>query len=60
MDASHVHWFASMLTSFRLAIETDEYVGSDARDALQCVTLIDAGYRSARAGGTELGVGASA
>jgi predicted dehydrogenase len=54
MDASHVHWFASMLSTFRRAIAADEYVTSDARDALECVTLIEAGYRSARAGGTEL------
>jgi predicted dehydrogenase len=58
MDASHVHWFASMLSSFRHAIAADEYVTSDARDALECVTLIDAGYRSARAGGMELALSA--
>lgn len=59
MDASHVHWFASMVGSFRRAIRENEYVGADARDALQCVTLIDAGYRSARAGGSELVLGLS-
>ena len=59
MDASHVHWFASMLSTFRKAVDSDEYVTRDARDALQCVTLIDAGYRSARAGGAEHVLGAS-
>ena len=53
-DASHVHWFASLLGSFRAAIAVGDHVGSDARDALACIELIDAGYRSARAGGTEL------
>jgi predicted dehydrogenase len=53
-DASHVHWFGSLLGSFRAAIRAGDYVGSDARDALACIELIGAGYRSASAGGTEL------
>jgi predicted dehydrogenase len=54
MDASHAHWFASLLIGFRHSMEVGEYVGSDAKDAFKCVELINAGYRSASAGGTEL------
>jgi predicted dehydrogenase len=58
MDASHAPWFASMLSSFRRAIDADEYVTGDARDALTCVELINAGYRSAAAGGAEIALDA--
>jgi hypothetical protein len=51
MDASHAPWFASMLGTFRQAIAAGDFVSRDARDALACVELIDAGYRSAQAGG---------
>jgi predicted dehydrogenase len=54
MDASHAHWFASLLIGFRRAMEVGEFVGHDAKDAFKCVELINAGYRSAKAGGTEL------
>jgi predicted dehydrogenase len=57
MDASHVHWFASLLGDFRHAIDAGDFVPSDARDALKCVELIAAGYRSANAGGKELSLG---
>lgn len=57
MDASHAHWFASLVGDFRKAIRADDFVPSDARDALESVQLITAGYRSARAGGKELPVG---
>lgn len=58
MDASHAHWFASLIGDFQRAIAAGEHVPSDARDALKCVELIDAGYRSAAAGGKELSLGA--
>jgi predicted dehydrogenase len=54
MDASHAPWFASMLATFRGAIVADDFVGRDARDALKSVELINAGYRSAAAGGKEV------
>jgi predicted dehydrogenase len=57
MDASHVHWFASLLGSFRAAIAAGDHVSSDAHDALKCVELIGAGYRSASAGGKEISLG---
>jgi len=57
MDASHVHWFASLIGDFQKAIQTGTYVPTDAIDSLKCIELITAGYRSARAGGTELSLG---
>lgn len=47
MDASHAKWFGSVFERFAGAIESHEYVGRDAEDALRCVELISAAYRSA-------------
>jgi predicted dehydrogenase len=57
MDASHVHWFASLLGEFRDAVRAGEWVSSDAHDALRSVELIGAGYRSAAGGGKEISLG---
>ena len=57
MDASHVHWFASLVGDFQKAIDAGDHVPADARDALACIELITAGYRSASAGGKELSLG---
>jgi len=54
MDASHVTWFASLFERFSEAIDTKDYVGKDARDALRCVELITTAYASARAGCREM------
>ena len=54
MDASHVTWFSSLFARFAEAIETSEYVGKDARDALRCVELITTAYASARNGCREM------
>jgi predicted dehydrogenase len=54
MDASHSEWFASLFDRFAVAIETDQYVGRDATDALECVRLIQAAYESARRSGREV------
>jgi predicted dehydrogenase len=54
MDASHVTWFSSLFERFSDAIDSKEYVGKDARDALRCVELITTAYASARAGCREL------
>jgi hypothetical protein len=59
MDASHVHWFASLIGDFQRAIAAGDYVPSDAQDSLKCIELITAGYRSASAGGKELSLGAA-
>ena len=56
-DASHVHWFASLLGSFRAAIRRGEHVGSDAEDALRCVELITRAYASAEDSSRELTLG---
>ena len=47
MDASHKEWFGSLLDKFKLAIATGDYVGADARDAIECVKVISAAYLSA-------------
>jgi predicted dehydrogenase len=54
MDASHVTWFASLFERFVDAIDTNEYVGKDARDAYRCVELITTAYASAHAGCREM------
>jgi len=56
-DASHVHWFASLLGSFRGAIHRSEHVGKDAEDALRCVELITRAYASAEDASRELTLG---
>ena len=54
MDASHSEWFGSLFDRFSHAIETRDYVGRDATDALECVRLIQAAYESARKDGREV------
>jgi len=54
MDASHSEWFAPLFVRFRDAIERDEFVGKDARDAIECVRVIQAAYDSARQLGREV------
>lgn len=53
-DASHVHWFEPLFERFRAAISEQDYAGRDAREAVLCVDLIDAVYRSAGQGGREI------
>jgi predicted dehydrogenase len=59
MDASHVSWFNSLFDQFQAAIETDTFVGSEAKEAFLCIQLIDAAYRSAADGCRELPLSAS-
>jgi predicted dehydrogenase len=54
MDASHSEWFGSLFERFADAIETQQYVGRDATDALECVRLIQAAYDSAKKSGREV------
>jgi predicted dehydrogenase len=56
MDASHANWFNSLFDQFCVAIDADEFVGRDAREAALCVQLIEAGYRSAQQGCREVAV----
>ena len=53
-DASHVHWFEPLFERFRAAIAERDHAGRDAREAVLCVDLIDALYRSAGQGGREI------
>lgn len=54
MDASHKSWFGSLFEGFRQAIEADDFVGRDAREAYLCIELITAAYRSAAEGSREI------
>jgi predicted dehydrogenase len=48
MDASHVSWFNSMFDEFKDCIAKQQFVGAAAKEALMCVELINAAYRSAK------------
>jgi predicted dehydrogenase len=54
MDASHAEWFVPLQREFANAIRDNDYVGAEAREAAQCVQLIETAYASARADGREL------
>ena len=56
MDASHTAWFRALHQQFAGAIERGEYVGSELRESLRCVSLIEAAYVSAAARGREVAV----
>ena len=47
MDASHINWFNSMFDDFKSAIDTNAFVGKEAREAYFCIQVISAAYRSA-------------
>lgn len=48
MDASHVSWFNSLVDDFRAAIVNNQFVGPDSLDALACIKVINAAYKSAK------------
>jgi predicted dehydrogenase len=50
MDASHVSWFNSLFDLFKKAIQEDDFVGKEAREAYLCIQLITTAYRSAQEG----------
>jgi predicted dehydrogenase len=50
MDASHTTWFNAMFDNFVDAIESRDYVGTDALDAYRCVEAISVAYASASDG----------
>jgi predicted dehydrogenase len=54
MDASHVGWFNSLFDQFKTAIEKDDFVGKEAKEAYLCIQLITTAYRSAQEGCREL------
>jgi predicted dehydrogenase len=60
MDASHVHWFRSVLEGFAVSIDRREYVGKDAIESYHCVELIEAAYESSRLGSLEIALGTPA
>jgi predicted dehydrogenase len=57
IDASHSQWFNSLFSNFEGAIGTGAFAGKEAQDALKCVEVIEAAYRSARAHCLEVGLG---
>lgn len=56
MDASHKEWFGSLLDKFKLAIASNDYVGADARDAIECIKVISAAYLSASLSSREVAI----
>ena len=54
MDASHSAWFRAVLDELELAIAKRDLSSLRAEDALRCIEVIDASYRSARIGGHEV------
>ncbi len=56
MDASHVHWFATLQSDLLDAIRTEEFVGRQAIDAMRSVELIQMAYMSADAGSREVAI----
>ncbi len=54
MDASHVSWFNSLVDQFKTAIQEDDFVGKEAKEAYLCVQLIMTAYQSAQEGSKEL------
>ncbi len=57
VDPSHSRWFESLFDQFGAAIARNDYVGKQARDAFQCIKLIETAYASARQGCLELALG---
>ncbi len=48
MDASHVSWFNSLFDQFKTAIQQNQYVSQETKEAFLCTQLISSAYRSAR------------
>ena len=54
MDASHVSWFNSLFDQFKTAIQNQDFVGKEAKEAYLCIQLISQAYRSATEASKEL------
>ena len=50
MDASHVTWFNAMFDQFKTAIQNNDFVGSEAKEAYRCIEIITKAYESAKNG----------
>lgn len=50
MNAGHAEWFESMFQDFSTAVDRRDYAGRPAQDALRCIELTMAAYRSAEEG----------
>ena len=59
MDSSHAGWFNTLFDDFKVAMEADDFVGADARSALECVRLIETSYASARSQSRDLHIARS-
>ncbi len=58
-DASHVGWFNSMFDQFLYAIETQDYVNAELKEAYLCIQLIHKAYESSNNGCRELSLDSS-
>jgi predicted dehydrogenase len=58
-DASHASWFDSLFKQFRDAMDCGDFAGLEAQQAVWCVKVINAAYRSAREGSRELALAQS-
>ena len=55
-DASHTTWFDALFSRFRDAVLAGDFVSETARDAHQCIAVIEAAYASSRLGCREIAV----
>jgi predicted dehydrogenase len=46
MDASHRQWFDSLFDKFKTAMASGDYVGTELREAVACIQIIETCYRS--------------
>jgi predicted dehydrogenase len=53
-DASHTTWFDTLFSQFADAVQTGTWVSDAARDAHQCIAVIEAAYASSRQGSREV------
>ncbi|HEY2032010.1 MAG TPA: Gfo/Idh/MocA family oxidoreductase [Myxococcales bacterium] len=54
MDASHTKWFNSLFDQFKTAIDKNDFVNRELREAVACVQIIETCYRSSAEGCREL------
>jgi predicted dehydrogenase len=53
-DAGHGPWFEALYTDFARAVEEEDFVGREARDAIRAMDVIDAARVSAKLGGRDI------
>jgi predicted dehydrogenase len=54
MDASHTRWFNSLFDQFEAAMRSGDFVNRELREAVACIQIIEACYRSSAEGSREL------